>query len=570
MTTDTETDGPALDALISAAEAAMGRGDLDGAEVALASAAAQAPEAPLVCFHQGTLALQRGRPSEAAEHYQTVSRQAPGAAAVHGNLALALRRAGNPGAAEAAARRAALLDPAGAGAWSTIALAGAALERQHRRCTRPPEDYARLAVALEPANAGRRGELGFVLWRSGKHAEAEVILRDLVDSGQAGPTDRLNLGNVLAALGRSAEAAALYRAATADPRTEADAYHNLALSHLEAGNVPEAAEAFARLARRRHGRPAQDDPRFADVGQPGPADPPSSRLAARHRLHHDAEQFGWLAERGLLPEATAGIAAEYQDVLDSLTPEKRDAISFDLTAEEHARLAPAWNRLVHVAGTGWGDGPALDPSLDWAGMEDFYLSGTPRHAVVDDLLLPDALEALRQFCLGSTIWFEIKGAGYLGAYFRSGFNDPLLVRIAQDMQRLMPRVVGPHKLKTMWGYKYEQGMVGINPHADFAAVNVNFWVTPDEANLDPTSGGLVVYPKLPPTDWSFEQYNSASIDSVYAYLGETKAQAVRVPHRSNRALLFDSRLFHETDRIDFAPGYENRRINITMLFGEGP
>ena len=138
------------------------------------------------------------------------------------------------------------------------------------------------------------------------------------------------------------------------------------------------------------------------------------------------------------------------------------------------------------------------------------------------------------------------------------------------MQRLMPRVVGPHKLKTMWGYKYEQGMVGINPHADFAAVNVNFWVTPDEANLDPTSGGLVVYPKLPPTDWSFEQYNSASIDSVYAYLGETKAQAVRVPHRSNRALLFDSRLFHETDRIDFAPGYENRRINITMLFGEGP
>ena len=77
-------------------------------------------------------------------------------------------------------------------------------------------------------------------------------------------------------------------------------------------------------------------------------------------------------------------------------------------------------------------------------------------------MVPDALEAFA-ILLGSTIWFEIKGAGYLGAYF-DGFND-LLVRIAEDMQRLVPRVIGPHQLKTMWGYKYEQGMVGINPHA---------------------------------------------------------------------------------------------------------
>jgi hypothetical protein len=31
------------------------------------------------------------------------------------------------------------------------------------------------------------------------------------------------------------------------------------------------------------------------------------------------------------------------------------------------------------------------------------------------------------------------------------------------------------------------------PHADFAAVNVNIWLTPDSANLDPTSGGMDVY-----------------------------------------------------------------------------
>ena len=44
-------------------------------------------------------------------------------------------------------------------------------------------------------------------------------------------------------------------------------------------------------------------------------------------------------------------------------------------------------------------------------------------------------------------------------------------------------------------------------------------------------------------------------------------RSVRVPYRANRAVIFDSDLFHETDRIAFKEGYLNRRINITMLFG---
>jgi hypothetical protein len=34
------------------------------------------------------------------------------------------------------------------------------------------------------------------------------------------------------------------------------------------------------------------------------------------------------------------------------------------------------------------------------------------------------------------------------------------------------------------------GSPGIGIHADFAAINVNFWITPDDANLDPKSGGI--------------------------------------------------------------------------------
>ena len=41
-----------------------------------------------------------------------------------------------------------------------------------------------------------------------------------------------------------------------------------------------------------------------------------------------------------------------------------------------------------------------------------------------------------------------------------------------------------------------------------------------------------------------------------------------VPYRRNRVVIFDSDLFHRTDDLDFRPGYENRRINVTMLFGD--
>jgi hypothetical protein len=40
-----------------------------------------------------------------------------------------------------------------------------------------------------------------------------------------------------------------------------------------------------------------------------------------------------------------------------------------------------------------------------------------------------------------------------------------------------------------------------------------------------------------------------------------------VPYRENRAVLFKSRFFHRSDVTQFANGYENHRINITMLFG---
>ncbi len=94
---------------------------------------------------------------------------------------------------------------------------------------------------------------------------------------------------------------------------------------------------------------------------------------------------------------------------------------------------------------------------------------------------------------------------------------------------------------------------GINVHADFAAVNVNFWITPDEANLDPEGGGLKVWDVAAPLDWDFEKYNAADSD-IRAFLVREGAMSVTIPYRANRAVVFDSDLFHETDTIRSSPG----------------
>ncbi len=97
-------------------------------------------------------------------------------------------------------------------------------------------------------------------------------------------------------------------------------------------------------------------------------------------------------------------------------------------------------------------------------------------------------------------------------------------------------------------------------------MNVNFWIAPDDANRDADSGGLVVWDVKPPADWDFSRYNGNDA-AIRAFLTQSGAKAITVPHRANRAVIFDSDLFHATDRIDFREGYENRRINVTMLYG---
>ena len=100
---------------------------------------------------------------------------------------------------------------------------------------------------------------------------------------------------------------------------------------------------------------------------------------------------------------------------------------------------------------------------------------------------------------------------YVGAYIDDGLQDPIFLMLAKQLHQRLPRIMKNHHLRYLWAYKYDsEWESGINLHADQAAVNVNMWLSLDDADLEEEGygGGLVVYTTKPPAHWKFEDYNT--------------------------------------------------------------
>ncbi|QYC41487.1 hypothetical protein Nocox_19390 [Nonomuraea coxensis DSM 45129] len=286
------------------------------------------------------------------------------------------------------------------------------------------------------------------------------------------------------------------------------------------------------------------------------------------KLRHDLQQLGHLRGQGVLGEEHAPVIDAYRRAHDRLAARGADARE-PLDAAADPVLAGAYNRLLHVRDT-----PrvarALSSRWDPAAVEEQYLANPPGVVFVDGFLTEEALDGLYRFCLDSTIWSGNRYAhGRLGAFFQDGFACPLLMQIAEELREALPRLIGErYPLRQMWGFKSGPELpADATTHADFAAVNVNFWITPDSANLDPGSGGLVVHDLDAPLSWDFDTYNGRS-DLIRPFLRERRARSMTIPYRRNRAVVFNSDLFHATDAVRFRPGYENLRVNVTMLYGD--
>lgn len=415
----------------------------------------------------------------------------------------------------------------------------------------------RRSLELDPAEGAANQNLAAVLRDQGKYAEAvEAAARavgQMPDSIEA-----LHLyAEILLYMGRHSEGVEVCQKAV-DLEPNNPAAHALLGNALKnVGNLDGAMTSFNAGLNLKFGlNPHQQsgDPLFTYT-TPG-------------KLDHDIRQFKYLIEKGLLGDEYKDVVTAYSEVLNELraaNPDGQETIQIPPHLLE--KIAPVYNRLSYQADASKIDGPAVNPDLDGAALEALYQESGPGYVCVDDFLTPEALQKLRDYCLQSTIWFHFRYAnGRVSAEQGSGFFTPLLSQISDELSGLMPNVFLDHKLNQAWGYKYSTDPQGITEHADFAAVNINFWITPDEANNDPDSGGLVVWDKAVPMEWTFAEYQDPL--GLRKFLKQEEAQQIVFPYRQNRVLIFNSNLVHMTDRLDFKPRYENHRINVTMLYGD--
>jgi tetratricopeptide (TPR) repeat protein len=279
------------------------------------------------------------------------------------------------------------------------------------------------------------------------------------------------------------------------------------------------------------------------------------------RIRHDCEQLELLERRGKLDRAGQEALKVLQRYYD---PRAGAEVTIAPSGAEGQALKQALSRVHYLPDPPY-EGRALGDN-DYAAIEDRYRR--ERLVVIDGFLSPAALAAFREYSEEATVWNAIYNPrGYVGAVLAQGFSPRVLLAIGDELRRAMPNVIADQPLLQAWGFKYDQRMQGINMHADFARVNVNFWLAPDEACEDLATGGLVVYDEPVPKSWTFADYNSDPA-RLAAYVHVRGAEARRVPYRGNRCVLFDSSLIHVTDEVHFRPGYENRRVNVTLLYGK--
>lgn len=183
--------------------------------------------------------------------------------------------------------------------------------------------------------------------------------------------------------------------------------------------------------------------------------------------------------------------------------------------------------------------------------------------VVDNFISEETAGDIRAFTLNNLVTDRPK---YSGGYISidlveewEPYHD-----LQKEIQQRLP-ILEDKTFFQGWIFCYDEDCAGVTPHADPGAINVNIWCTPDGCILDKDKNGLILYNIKPPEDWTWEDYNR-DLPKIEDYLEENKAVGTKIPYKYKRAVIFDSRYFHETDNVSTKPGIGNKRINITFMY----
>ena len=560
-----------------------------------------------------------GSPQAAAESYRRALAVEPGHAPAHNNLGLILAASGDLVAAETCFRRAVEADGTDADYYANLGYALMGLQRfdaaaevfesavslaprmpelhrglgraeLERGFTERASAHFHRALELDPSDLETLHLLGTAARRAGDAAEARRWLGRLLDAGErpgvladlalveceAGDLARaealcrravaldphrleaqLALARILLEQRRYVDAEAAARTAMAlEPRDDA-APGWLGFALYNQGRLEEASDAFLLPVRRLRAPGGEGE-------MPANADPTFTKMSLT-KLEHDIAQLEYLLQRERIDAAKGALLDAYREFAREHASGIGRAAMMDVPADHP--IAPYYNRLLLDAPEPAIEGGALNRDLDFEAIATAFHASPLGFVQLDDLLNPAALAALQRFCVEPTIWFEMKFHSEVGSSLCNGFCCPLLLQIAAEIRRALPSIFAAHDFTTCWTYKYFQDDSDGHIHADHGAASVNLWVTPDEANLEPGTGGLIIWNKTLPRRF-FRARGEEQMRVSLERIAEPDARRGYVPYRCNRAMIFRSNVLHKTERLKFRAGYADRRVSITFLYGK--
>ncbi len=414
-------------------------------------------------------------------------------------------------------------------------------------------NYFQKAIEIQPVHVHAHNNLGIVLRELGDYKKAIICYKKAIQINPNNAAAHNNLGNILSDSGKSEEAISCFQKALKINPDSIEVQANISSIYInQLDNLEKAISVSYKT---------QERIRKAFIF--------SNQRISLYRLKHDLQQAQYLKSKNYKINGIDRFQKIGNEILGRNENKENDN-NFNqkilLNDDEINSFLPFY-KANHIYQISKISENCINPLNNWHDIEEEYFNSSKQIIYIDNFLSDEAIKELREFCLVSKIWNREYNNKYLGAFSEQGFISPIHLQIAVELKQKLPKLFGKHKLGRFWAFKYDSTLgKGINVHADFALLNLNFWITPDEYNNNKNSGGLKVYDVPAPQDWTFHQYNK-NVDEIYKFLNDNNANCKNIPYKFNRAVLFNSAYFHETDKINFKDGYESRRINITYLFG---
>ncbi|WP_027556390.1 hypothetical protein [Bradyrhizobium sp. Cp5.3] len=199
---------------------------------------------------------------------------------------------------------------------------------------------------------------------------------------------------------------------------------------------------------------------------------------------------------------------------------------------------------------------------DWLLVRMGYARRQPfGFVILDDFLAPGVFHGVRQTLLADGGWarknWQVK------QLFNREPPIANLDRIVSEIKTRLGSLTEGLDLVKHWAVACHEN-AGLHVHADNAYMALNLWLTPDEYNLNPATGGLILYRLKRRPDMLVHEFNAMPWAGEFFEKLAPEVLTV-IPYRANRAVLFDASIFHASDAVEFREGAMSTiRLGLTM------